>query len=211
MARRKLRTIRAISQAGIPALSEVAGGSCSTTVVASDVGLGVGAKVVVVGSAVEGSDGVGEGGSDGLGVEVGAGVGVDTMVGEGVGIGIGAATGVGVAVGAGRGLGVAVALGTGLGEGVAVAVGVGVAVGTGEGVGVEVGSGVGSGVGVSVSVGSGGGLTTETSTVPDALNPAKSVVVTRNDAVPSFNGVMDRLFSSTTAEATLELSASLRA
>ena len=61
MARRKPRTIRAISQAVIPALSEVAGGSCSTTVVATGVGLGVGAKVVV-GSAVGGSDGVGGGG-----------------------------------------------------------------------------------------------------------------------------------------------------
>ena len=203
MARRKPRTIRAISQAGIPALSEVAGGSCSTTVVATGVGLGVGAKVVVLGSAVEGSDGVGEGVSDGLGVEVGAGVGVDTMVGEGVGIGIGAATGVGVAVGVGIGVGVNTAVGTAVGAAVGVAVGTSV----GVGVCVTVGSGVGVGVGsgVRVGVGSvGGGLATDTSMVTVTLKPATSVAVTRNDAVPTSRGVTVRMLSSTTTEAALD-------
>ena len=195
MARRKPRTIRAISQAGIPALSEVAGGSCSTTVVATGVGLGVGAKVVVLGSAVEGSDGVGEGVSDGLGVEVGAGVGVDTMVGEGVGIGIGAATGVGVAVGVGIGVGVAVGVGTAVGAGV----------GEGVAIGVAVGVGIGVGSGVRVGVGSrGGGLATDTSMVTVTLKPATSVAVTRNDAVPTSRGVTVRMLSSTTTEAALD-------
>ena len=118
-----------------------------------------------------------------------------------VGMRTGLVVGVGVCVGA---TGVAVALGTGLGEGVAVAAGLGVAVGVG------VGSGLDAGVGSGDSSG-GGGLTTVTSKVSDELNPEGSLAVTTNDAIPSPNGVMDRLLSSTTAEATSGLSCASRA
>ena len=150
MVREGSTIIRAISQTGIPELSEVAGASDSITVAES-----------------------GEGVGDGVGTAVG--VGVDA------GVDLGVAIGVGVAVGTRVGMGVGVAVGVGLG----------------------VGSCVCSGVGVGAGFG-GGGLTIVTSTVPAAFNPAGSVAFTRNDAVPSSNGVMDRLFSSTTADATMD-------
>ena len=83
--------------------------------------------------------------------------------------------------------------------------------GVGVAVGVGVGVWVGSGVGVVVLVSAAAGLTTVTSTVSDELNPEGSLAVTTNDAVPSSNGVMDRLLSSTTAEATSGLSCASRA
>ena len=64
---------------------------------------------------------------------------------------------------------------------------------------------VGAGVGVGVGVGSGGGgLATDTSMVTVILNPAASVAVMTNDAVPASRGVMVRAPSSTTTEATLD-------
>ena len=184
--------MRAISQAGILALSEGAGVSGSTTVVASGVGLDTGVEVDV-GWRAEVAAGEGEGVGDCAGMEVGA--GVDTGVDGGVG------TGVGVAVGIGVCMGVGVAVGVGIGVGVGVAVGV-VA---DSGVGVGVGSGVGSGVGAGVGSG-GGGLTTVILTMKVMIKPPASAAVTSKDAVPSSFGVMDRMPSSTAAEATSDSS-----
>ena len=98
-------------------------------------------------------------------------------------------------------------VGTRLGMGIGLEVGVGV----GVGVAVAVGAGVGVGSGVGVGVGSGGGgLTTDTSMALVTLNPAASVAVTRNDTVPSSNGVIDIVPASTTAEATLDSASSPR-
>ena len=108
-------------------------------------------------------------------------------------------------VGTRLGMGIGLEVGVGVGVGVAVAVGTGV----GTGVGVAVGAGVGVGSGVGVGVGS-GGLTTDTSMALVTLNPAASVAVTRNDTVPSSNGVIDIVPASTTAEATLDSASSPR-
>ena len=178
--------IRAISQAGVPSLSYVISVTGSTSLVASDVGLGVDVKAAV-------GEAVGVAKDAGMGVRLGVGASVTVGAGVGTASDIGVGIGVGVAVGVGIGVGVAVGVGTGLGAGVGAAVG--------AGVGVAVGTGVGSGIGVGVGSG-GGGLATDTSMVTVTLNPATSFAVMTNDAVPAFRGVMDRVLASTTAEAT---------
>ena len=102
-------------------------------------------------------------------------------------------------------------VGTRLGMGIGLEVGVGVGVGVAVAVGTGVGTGVGVAVGAGVGVGSGvGGLTTDTSMALVTLNPAASVAVTRNDTVPSSNGVIDIVPASTTAEATPDSASSPR-
>ena len=136
--------------------------------------------------------------------------GSTAIAASGVGLGTDAkatvGAGVGVAVGEGEGVGASVAVGAGVEMGVGAAVGIGVGVAVGVRLGLGVGIAVGAGVGVGVGVGSGGdgGLTTVTSMVTVILNPAASVAVMTNDAVPASRGVMVRAPSSTTTEATLD-------
>ena len=112
-------------------------------------------------------------------------------------------------VGVGTGVNVDVGLEVRVFLGVGAAVGVGVDRGMGIGVGIGVGVGVGSGVGVGVGSGV-GGITTETFTMNVTLKPEGPVAVTRKDAAPSSNGVMDRVLSSTTAEAALDSASSAK-
>ncbi len=194
MAIRKPAKIRAISQAGIPGLSDVISVTGSTSLVASGVGLGADVKATV-GKAV----GVANVAGGGVGLSVGAGVAIGAGVGTASDIGFG--MGVGVAVGVDICVGVNTAVGTAVGAGVRVAVGTSVGVGVCVTVGSGVGVGVGSGVRVGVGFGD-GGLATDTSMVTVTLNPATSFAVMTNDAVPASRGVMDRILASTTAEAT---------
>jgi hypothetical protein len=90
---------------------------------------------------------IGEGETEGFGVEAGFGVGLGDglAVGVGFGVGSGVGSGVGFGVGSGVGFGVGSGVGFGVGSGVGFGVGSGVGVGVGVGVGPPVTGALGAG------------------------------------------------------------------
>lgn len=114
-----------------------------------------------------------------------------------MGVGDGLGDGVGVACGVAAGVAVGNAVGLGLGIDVGADTLVGVGVGTEAGFVSGVGAGLCSGV-----AGGDGGLTTPILTITVALEPAASMALNSNVAIPSDNGVMERASPSMVAEAT---------